>query len=117
VTSSEEDKENIVPSESEVLQTTINRLQSDLQELRTSVAEKDIEISRLSVQNKEAENQIQSLVSMTAIILTKLKILSVNYAVCKMFYILHSGRLEQTSSAFSMPTRIKERNVISIKLI
>ena len=61
--SSEEDKENIVPSESEVLQTTINRLQNDLQELRTSAAEKDNEISRLSVQNNEAEAEIQSLVS------------------------------------------------------
>ncbi|XP_078317868.1 general vesicular transport factor p115-like [Crassostrea virginica] len=59
--SSEEDKENIVPSESEVLQTTINRLQNDLQELRTSAAEKDNEISRLSVQNNEAEAEIQSL--------------------------------------------------------
>lgn len=63
VNSSEEDKENIVPSESEILQNTISRLQSDLQELRTSAAEKDNEISRLSVQNNEAEGQIQSLVS------------------------------------------------------
>ncbi|XP_062579947.1 general vesicular transport factor p115-like isoform X1 [Saccostrea cucullata] len=61
VNNEEEDKENIVPSESEVLQTTINRLQSELHELRSGLAEKDNEISRLGVQNNEAQSQIQSL--------------------------------------------------------
>ncbi|KAK3089231.1 hypothetical protein FSP39_001968 [Pinctada imbricata] len=57
---SEEDKENN-PSESAVLQTTISRLQSDLQELRQTVAEKDNEISRINTQNSDALKQIEDL--------------------------------------------------------
>ena len=57
----EEDKENN-PSENVVLQTTLSRLQSDLQELRQTVAEKDNEISRVNLQFSDALKQIEELV-------------------------------------------------------
>lgn len=58
----EENKENN-PSEIAVLSATVNRLNIDLQECRQIITNKDSEISRLQVQYKEANREVETLVS------------------------------------------------------
>lgn len=58
----EEDKENN-PSETAVLQQTVNRLNSDLNELRFDVSNKDGDIHRLSSECNRLQAQLQQVVS------------------------------------------------------
>ncbi|KAJ8315913.1 hypothetical protein KUTeg_006547 [Tegillarca granosa] len=56
----EEDKENN-PSETAVLQATVNRLNSDLQEVRHLVTEREQEINRLEELNKDLNKSVEKL--------------------------------------------------------
>lgn len=58
----EEDKENN-PSETAVLQQTVNRLNTDLHELRVLVSNKDAEIKKLSSECSQLQSQLQEVVS------------------------------------------------------
>ncbi|XP_053393471.1 general vesicular transport factor p115-like isoform X2 [Mercenaria mercenaria] len=58
----EEDKENN-PSETAVLQQTVNRLNTDLHELRVEVSSKDAEIHRLNSECSQLQTQLQQVQS------------------------------------------------------
>ncbi|KAK3579520.1 hypothetical protein CHS0354_028349 [Potamilus streckersoni] len=59
--SGEEDKENNPPSELEVLQTTMNRLNTDLYHVRVQLAEKESLVSKMETERNEAHQQLEDL--------------------------------------------------------
>lgn len=60
--SGEEDKENN-PNEAAVLQATLNRLNIDHEEVKRTVADRDLELSSLKSQLEAANKQVEELVS------------------------------------------------------
>ena len=58
----EEDKENN-PSETAVLQQTVNRLNTDLHELRVELSNKDAEIQKVNSECSQLQTQLQQVVS------------------------------------------------------
>lgn len=60
----DENKENN-PSETAVLQQTVNRLNTDLHEMRVLVTNKDAEIHRITSDCSQLQTQLQDLVSQT----------------------------------------------------
>ena len=64
----DEDKENN-PSETAVLHQTVNKLNSDLHELRIESSNKDVEIESLKSQCSQVQYQLEELVSIQFLVL------------------------------------------------